>query len=43
MLDAWTVIHKAAIDKRVRAEPERAYDVDFFEEVAKEVGWKLGN
>ncbi len=30
------------LDKRVRAEPERAYDVDFFESVAKETGWKVG-
>jgi len=31
------------IDKRVRATPEQAYDLDFFADVAKEVGWKLGN
>jgi NAD(P)-dependent dehydrogenase (short-subunit alcohol dehydrogenase family) len=31
------------IDKRVRAAPEQAYDLDFFADVAKEVGWKLGN
>jgi NAD(P)-dependent dehydrogenase (short-subunit alcohol dehydrogenase family) len=30
------------IDARVRATPERAYDVDFFEEFAAEVGWRLG-
>lgn len=30
------------IDARVRATPERAYDVDFFEDMAKEVGWRLG-
>ena len=44
--DRWRILvgdDAHVIDKRVRAEPERAYDVDFFEEVAKEVGWKLGN
>ncbi|MBS0643935.1 MAG: SDR family NAD(P)-dependent oxidoreductase [Proteobacteria bacterium] len=30
------------IDKRVRATPERAYDVAFFEEMAGAVGWRLG-
>ena len=30
------------IDERVRQSPERAYDVDFFEDFAQEVGWKLG-
>lgn len=30
------------IDRLVRQAPERAYDVDFFQELAKEVGWKLG-
>jgi NAD(P)-dependent dehydrogenase (short-subunit alcohol dehydrogenase family) len=32
-----------AIDERVRRSPERAYGLDFFEEVAAEVGWRLGN
>ena len=31
------------IDRRVRNDPERAYDVDFFEDFAKEVGWRLGS
>ena len=30
------------LDRRVRAEPERAYDVDFFTSVAEETGWKVG-
>ena len=30
------------IDRMVRANPERAYDLDFFQELAREVGWKLG-
>lgn len=31
-----------ALDKRVRATPERAYDVEFFKSFAEEVGWRLG-
>jgi NAD(P)-dependent dehydrogenase (short-subunit alcohol dehydrogenase family) len=30
------------IDARVRANPEQAYERDFFESFAKEVGWRLG-
>jgi hypothetical protein len=30
------------IDERVRKSPEQAYDLDFFEEFAAEVGWRLG-
>ena len=30
------------IDRRVREAPERAYDLDFFESFAREVGWKVG-
>ncbi|HMJ99485.1 MAG TPA: short-chain dehydrogenase, partial [Reyranella sp.] len=30
------------IDQRVRETPERAYDLDFFDSFAKEVGWKVG-
>lgn len=30
------------IDELVRQSPERAYDVDFFESMAAEVGWRLG-
>jgi NAD(P)-dependent dehydrogenase (short-subunit alcohol dehydrogenase family) len=43
--DRWRILvgddaHK--IDERVRQSPERAYDVDFFESFAAEVGWRLG-
>ena len=44
--DRWRILvgdDAEKIDRRVRSEPERAYDVDFFHEVAAEVGWKLGN
>jgi NAD(P)-dependent dehydrogenase (short-subunit alcohol dehydrogenase family) len=30
------------IDELVRQSPDRAYDVDFFESFANEVGWRLG-
>jgi NAD(P)-dependent dehydrogenase (short-subunit alcohol dehydrogenase family) len=30
------------IDRMVREAPERAYEPDFFQTLAKEVGWKLG-
>jgi NAD(P)-dependent dehydrogenase (short-subunit alcohol dehydrogenase family) len=30
------------IDARVRAAPEQAYELDFFESFAAEVGWRLG-
>jgi NAD(P)-dependent dehydrogenase (short-subunit alcohol dehydrogenase family) len=30
------------IDTRVRQTPEQAYDIDFFESFAAEVGWRLG-
>jgi NAD(P)-dependent dehydrogenase (short-subunit alcohol dehydrogenase family) len=30
------------LDERVRQAPERAYDADFFESFAKEVGWRVG-
>jgi NAD(P)-dependent dehydrogenase (short-subunit alcohol dehydrogenase family) len=32
-----------AIDRKVRQSPERAYDLDFFEELAAEIGWRLGS
>src|SRR5207237_10411519 len=40
--DQWRILvgpdaHK--IDKLVRRSPGRAYDVDFFEQFAREVGW----
>ncbi|MGC2413687.1 MAG: SDR family NAD(P)-dependent oxidoreductase [Stellaceae bacterium] len=42
--DRWRILvgrDAQEIDERVRAAPERAYDVDFFEDFAKEVGWRL--
>lgn len=30
------------IDERVRETPEQAYELDFFESVAAEIGWRLG-
>jgi NAD(P)-dependent dehydrogenase (short-subunit alcohol dehydrogenase family) len=43
--DRWRILvgqdaHK--IDERVRQSPERAYDLDFFEALAAEIGWRLG-
>ena len=43
--DRWRILvgedaHK--IDAMVRESPERAYDIDFFEEFAAQVGWRLG-
>jgi hypothetical protein len=29
------------LDTRVRQDPEHAFDVEFFESFAKEVGWRL--
>ncbi|HEV2334744.1 MAG TPA: SDR family NAD(P)-dependent oxidoreductase [Stellaceae bacterium] len=31
------------IDELVRRSPERAYDVDFFESLASEAGWRIGS
>jgi NAD(P)-dependent dehydrogenase (short-subunit alcohol dehydrogenase family) len=31
------------IDARVRANPEQAYERDFFDSLAKDIGWQLGN
>jgi hypothetical protein len=30
------------LDRRVRANPEQAYDRAFFESFAQEIGWRLG-
>ncbi|MGH7060629.1 MAG: SDR family oxidoreductase [Stellaceae bacterium] len=30
------------LDGRVRQSPERAYDIDFFEDFAREAGWRIG-
>jgi NAD(P)-dependent dehydrogenase (short-subunit alcohol dehydrogenase family) len=43
--DQWRIIVGAdahTIDERVRQSPERAYDIDFFESLAAEIGWRLG-
>jgi NAD(P)-dependent dehydrogenase (short-subunit alcohol dehydrogenase family) len=43
--DRWRILvgdDAQKIDARVRATPERAYEVDFFEDFATEVGWRLG-
>ena len=43
--DRWRILvgeDAQKIDKLVREAPERAYDIDFFQSLAKEVGWKLG-
>ena len=43
--DRWRILVGAdaeRIDQRVREAPERAYDRDFFDSFAKEVGWKVG-
>jgi hypothetical protein len=43
--DRWRIlvgVDAHELDDRVRKTPERAYDVDFFENFATEVGWRLG-
>jgi hypothetical protein len=30
------------LDERVRQSPERAYEADFYQSFANEVGWRLG-
>jgi NAD(P)-dependent dehydrogenase (short-subunit alcohol dehydrogenase family) len=43
--DRWRILvgkDAEQIDRLVRASPEKAYDVDFFQNLAREVGWKLG-
>ena len=43
--DRWRILvgdDAHAIDERVRASPERAYDLDFFESLAADIGWRLG-
>jgi NAD(P)-dependent dehydrogenase (short-subunit alcohol dehydrogenase family) len=43
--DQWRILvgdDAHLLDKRVRATPERAYDVEFFKSFAEEVGWRLG-
>jgi len=31
------------LDQLVRQSPEQAYDIDFFEAFAREVGWRVGS
>jgi NAD(P)-dependent dehydrogenase (short-subunit alcohol dehydrogenase family) len=43
--DRWRILvgddaHR--VDELVRQSPERAYDIDFFEDLAAEIGWRLG-
>ncbi len=43
--NSWRILVGAdahIIDRRVRADPEHAYDREFFEDFAREAGWKLG-
>jgi NAD(P)-dependent dehydrogenase (short-subunit alcohol dehydrogenase family) len=43
--DRWRILvgrDAELIDRRVREAPERAYDLDFFQTFAREVGWKVG-
>jgi NAD(P)-dependent dehydrogenase (short-subunit alcohol dehydrogenase family) len=43
--NSWRILVGAdahLIDRRVRADPEHAYDREFFEGFAREAGWKLG-
>jgi NAD(P)-dependent dehydrogenase (short-subunit alcohol dehydrogenase family) len=44
--DRWRILvgrDAEMLDERVRAAPERAYDIDFFQNFAREVGWKVGS
>ncbi len=44
--DRWRIlVGKDAhiIDEMVRTSPERAYDVDFFEEFVTKAGWRIGS
>ena len=43
--DRWRILvgrDAHQVDQEVRRSPERAYDLDFFETLAAEIGWKLG-
>ena len=44
--DRWRILVGAdaeKIDRLVRTAPERAYDIDFFHDLARDVGWKVGS
>jgi hypothetical protein len=43
--DRWRILvgwDAHQIDEEVRRSPDRAYDQDFFESLAAEIGWRLG-
>jgi NAD(P)-dependent dehydrogenase (short-subunit alcohol dehydrogenase family) len=43
--DRWRILvgpDAHQLDERVRRSPEQAYDLDFFEDFAREAGWRLG-
>ncbi|WP_428536104.1 SDR family NAD(P)-dependent oxidoreductase [Rhodopila sp.] len=43
--DRWRILvgeDAHGLDQRVRQAPERAYDIDFFEQMAADIGWRLG-
>ena len=43
--DRWRILvgtDAHEIDRHVRQSPEQAYDIDFFESFATEIGWRLG-
>jgi NAD(P)-dependent dehydrogenase (short-subunit alcohol dehydrogenase family) len=42
--DCWRILvgeDAQEIDRRVRQSPERAYDIDFFEDFARAAGWRI--
>ena len=44
--DRWRILvgeDARKIDTRVRQSPERAYDIDFFEEFARDAGWRVSS
>ena len=43
--DRWRILvgpDAHVLDRRVRAAPEQAYEVDFFEDMAREANWRIG-
>jgi NAD(P)-dependent dehydrogenase (short-subunit alcohol dehydrogenase family) len=43
--DRWRILvgdDAHVLDQRVRRDPERAYEADFFESLAADVGWRIG-
>ena len=43
---AWRILvgpDAERLDQLVRQSPEQAYDIDFFEAFAREVGWRVGS